>query len=107
MPTVKYEEESVSPIPPFESIEEEAAFWDTHSAVEMIDKGTVAGFHHARKRGSLTVRLKPGDVQRIREEAFRRGFGATSLVKIWILEHLKEGAAPKDHPRPRKGRAKT
>lgn len=106
MPKVKYEEGSVPPIPPFESIEEEAAFWDTHSALNAVDKGAVAGFHHARKKGSLTIRLQPDDVQRIREEAFRRGLGPTSLVKVWILEHLREEAAPKG-PLPKKDRAKT
>ena len=82
--------EEMAPIPPFSSIEEEAQFWDSHSVVDEIDKGAVVGFHYARKSGSLTIRLQPADIQRIREEANQRGVGATTLARMWILEHLKQ-----------------
>lgn len=81
--------EAPAPIPPFETLDEEAQFWDTHDAVDAIDKGTLVGFHHSRKTDSLTIRFVPEDIQRIREEALQRGIGATTLARVWILEHLR------------------
>ena len=90
MTKIERRREAIKPIPPFETIEEEAEFWDTHSAVDEIDKGTLVGFHRARKTGSLTVRFQPEDIQRIREKALELGMGPTTLARMWILEHLKE-----------------
>ena len=89
MTKIERRKEAVKPIPPFETIEEEAEFWDTHSAVDEIDEGTLVGFHRARKTGSLTVRFQPEDIQRLREEALQHGVGPTTLVRMWILEHLR------------------
>ncbi len=91
MPKIeRTEEEVLTPIPPFTSIEEEAEFWDSHSVVDEIDEGTLVGFHHARKRGSLTIRFRPEDIQRLREKANHLGIGPTTLARIWILEHLRK-----------------
>ena len=89
MTKLERQQEAVAPIPPFDSIEEEAQFWDTHSVVEEINEGSVIGFHYARKTGSLTIRFQPEDIQRIREEAFQRGIGPTTLARMWILEHVR------------------
>jgi predicted DNA binding CopG/RHH family protein len=89
MTKIERHREAIEPIPPFKSIEEEAQFWDSHSVVGEIDEGTLVGFHRSRKSGSLTVRLQPDDIQRIREEASQLGVGPTTLVRMWILEHLK------------------
>ena len=91
MTRIERRKESVEPIPPFENIEEEAEFWDSHSAVDEIDKGTLVGFHRSRKTGSLTIRFQPADIQRIREEANQQGIGPTTLARIWILEHIRTG----------------
>lgn len=88
MSRIERREEAVKPIAPFESIAEEAEYWDSHSVVDEIDKGTLVGFHNARKRGSLTIRFTPEDIQRLREEANQRGIGPTTLVRMWALEHL-------------------
>lgn len=66
---------AITPIVPVESIEEESQFWDSRSVVDEIDQGTLPGFHHARKTGSLTVRFQPEDIQRIREPARQHGIG--------------------------------
>jgi predicted DNA binding CopG/RHH family protein len=89
MTKLERRENPVMPIPPFETIEEEAEFWDTHSAVDEIDKGTLLGFHRAKKTGSLTIRFPPDDLQRIREKANQLGIGPTTLARMWILEHLR------------------
>jgi predicted DNA binding CopG/RHH family protein len=86
--------EPVPPVLPFETIEEEAEYWDTHSAVDEIDKGTLVGFHRARKTGSLTIRFPPDDLKRIREKASQLGIGPTTLARMWILEHLHGQSHP-------------
>ncbi len=89
MTKIERQKQSIEPISPFTTIEEEAEFWDSHSAVDEIDEGTLVGFHRSRKSGSLTVRLQPDDIQLIREEANQLGIGPTTLVRMWILEHLR------------------
>ena len=90
MTKVERRNDTTKPIEPFETIEEEAQFWDTHSVVEAVDNGTLVGFHQAKKTDSLTIRFEPDDIQRIREEAFQRGLGPTTLARMWILEHLRQ-----------------
>jgi len=91
MTRIERRKQAIKPTPPFETIEEEAEFWDSHSAVDQIDKGTMVGFHRSRKTGSLTIRFQPEDIQRIREQANQQGVGPTTLARMWILEHLRRG----------------
>jgi predicted DNA binding CopG/RHH family protein len=90
MTRIERRKEAIKPIPPFETIEEEAEFWDSHSAVDEIDEGTLVGFRRSRKTGSLTIRFQPEEIQRIREQASQRGIGPTTLARMWILERLSE-----------------
>lgn len=89
MAKIEKREGPIEPIPPFETIEEEAQFWDTHDAVDAIDKGTLVGFHQSRKTDTLTIGFEPDDIQRIREQALQCGIGPTTLARMWILEHLR------------------
>ncbi len=86
----KVKKGSIKPIPPFKTLEEEANFWDTHSAVDKIDKGTVVGFHQANKTDTITIRFQPEHLQSLREEAMQKGVGPTTLARMWVLEHLKQ-----------------
>src|SRR5688572_13416678 len=56
MKTKQAKQGTIQPIHPFQTLEEEAAFWDTHSALDEINEGTVAGFHQANKTDTLTIR---------------------------------------------------
>jgi len=85
--------EAITPIAPFESVEEEAQFWDSHSVVDEIDQGTLVGFHRARKTGSLTIRFQPEDIHQIREQALQQGIGPTTLVRMWVMEHLRRDSS--------------
>ena len=80
----------VKPIPPFKTLEEEANFWDSHSAIDKIDKGTIVGFHQANKTGTITIRFQPEYLRILREEAFERGIGPTTLARMWLIEKLRE-----------------
>jgi hypothetical protein len=66
MTKIERHQEAITPVLPFETLEEEAEFWDSHSALDEIDQGTLVGFHHARKSGTLTIRFTPEDIQEIR-----------------------------------------
>jgi len=77
-------------IPAFASIEEEAAFWDTHDTGDFE-----AEFKPARVRFSkhlsqvLAVRLDQGTLEELRKRAHARGIGPTTLARMWILERLQ------------------
>ncbi|MDO8690600.1 MAG: hypothetical protein Q7R39_11430 [Dehalococcoidia bacterium] len=90
MAKIELQKEAVKPILPFETVEEEADYWDTHSAVDQVNEGTLVGFHRSRKSDSLTIRFEPEDIQRIREEANQLGIGPTTLARMWILKHLRD-----------------
>lgn len=79
---------SFDPMPPFKTYEEEANFWDTHSAVDKINDGTTVGYHVANKNKTVTVRFDEKDLQKLREEAFEKGIGPTTLIRMWVREKL-------------------
>ncbi len=79
----------LKPIPPFKTLEEEASFWDTHSVVDEIDKGTLVGFHQANKSGTITVRFHPRYLQTLKVRASKMGIGPTTLVRMWVMEKLQ------------------
>lgn len=89
---VKVKKASIKSIKPFSSLEEEANFWDTHSVVDEINDGTVVGFHQANKTSTITIRIQPEHLQDLRNKAFKQGIGPTTLVRMWIMERLKQQA---------------
>ena len=80
---------TVKQIHPFKSLKEEANFWDSHSALDKIDEGTLVGFHQANKTDTITIRFQPEHLQILREKAFQKGVGPTTLARMWILEKMK------------------
>ena len=83
MKTKQVKQGTIQPIQPFQTLEEEAAFWDTHSALEEINEGTVVGFHQANKTDTLTIRFAHEDIQRLREEAVEQGVGQAPSRVCW------------------------
>ena len=83
-----------SRIPTFTSLEEEAEFWDKHSITEFEDELEVVDdvvFVRAQPKKSLTVRLGVDELESLRREAREKGVSASTLVRIWIVEHLRRG----------------
>lgn len=92
------EKKTIKPgrIPEFASYEEEAAFWDTHSTADYEDEFKPVKLRFARKLSEgFTIRLDPETLQKLRSLAHEKGIGPTTLIRMWILEHLKEA-----HPSP-------
>ena len=81
-----------SRIPTFKTIEEEAAFWDTHSSEEFADELIPVEnvkFVKARPKKALTVRFDEDTFEELAREASEKGIGPSTLARMLILEHLR------------------
>src|SRR5712691_12348517 len=79
-------------IPTFKTIEEEAAFWDTHSSEEFADELTPVEnvkFVKDRSKKALTVRFDEDTFEELTQEAREKGIGHSTLARMVILEHLR------------------
>ena len=80
-----------SRIPTFKTVEEEAAFWDTHSSADYEDELEVVTdvkFVRVRPKKAITVRLEEDAMAALRKQARAKGIGPSALARLWILEHL-------------------
>ncbi|MFQ6028904.1 MAG: CopG family antitoxin [Dehalococcoidia bacterium] len=85
------QEKSKSRIPEFASIEEEAEFWDTHDTTDFGDEFKPVRVRFAKNLSEgITIRLDPETLRKVRELAKEKGIGPTVLMRIWIMERLKE-----------------
>lgn len=81
-----------SRIPTFHTIEEEAAFWDTHSIEDFADELTPVDdvkFVKARNKKALTVRFDEDTLEELIREAREKGIGPSTLARMVILEHIR------------------
>lgn len=80
-------------IPSFNNIEEEAAFWDTHSFTEFDDELTAVEVTVSKNLSTpLSVRLDPRDRAEIVRQAQAKGVGPSTLIRMWVKEHLNQEA---------------
>ncbi len=84
-----------SQIPHFKSVEEEAEFWDTHSATEFEDEFEEVSdvrfvVARARPKKALTVRSPEESLADLTRQAREQGIRPSTLARIWILEHLEQ-----------------
>ena len=78
-------------IPDFESAEEEAKFWDTHSVLDYLDEFGPPQFVSKKShRQGITVRFEPETLAQLRAYAKEQGIRPTTLMRIWVRERLKE-----------------
>ncbi len=88
-------------IPKFKTDKEEAEFWDTHSAVDLLDeileveepiklsdrlKGEI---RKKSKRTKISIRVIPEHINLAKILAKSKGIPYQTLVQIWIVEGLK------------------
>jgi predicted DNA binding CopG/RHH family protein len=77
-------------IPEFSSIEEEAAFWDTHSTADYEHEFTPVRVRFAKNLSQgITIRFDPETLEQVRVAAHQKGVGPTTLIRMLVLEHLK------------------
>ena len=81
-------------IPEFASIEEEAAFWDTHSTADYKAEFKPVRVRFAKRLSSgVTIRLDPDTLKQLRTMAQEKGIGPTTLIRMWVLELLRNTVA--------------
>lgn len=80
-------------IPAFNSIEEEAAFWDTHDVTDFLEETQPAVIRVGPALVErLTIRLDKADSELLAREAVAKGVGPSTLARIWLKERLSEVA---------------
>lgn len=81
--------EKPSRFPTFSSLEEEAAFWDTHDTADYEDEFKPVKVRFAKNLSEpLTIRLDPKTLAELRAQAHEKGIGPTTLARMWLLERL-------------------
>jgi hypothetical protein len=79
-------------IPRFESIEEEAEFWDTHDTEEFADEFEPIKVNFAyplKHKWMLTMELDEEIFNQVKKLAAGAGEEPSVLIRTWILEHPK------------------
>lgn len=77
-------------IPDFDSIQEEAEFWDTHSTTEFEDEWEPVDWEigEVHSRFILQADVDRATLRRVRDLARGDGLEARDLVRRWIEEGL-------------------
>ena len=80
------------PIPEFETLEDIAEFWDTHSTADYDDITHEVHFEVNLKRldESMSVSLLPELSQTLAILARDRGISLETLVNVWLTEKVLE-----------------
>jgi len=80
-----------SKIPKFESIREEAEFWDTHDTTEFLDEFEEADdvVFVRPEMQVVSLRLERGLVDRLKSYAQEIGVPYTTLIRMWIIKSFK------------------
>ena len=82
------------PIPIFKTRQEEAEFWDTHDFTEYADMTKTIKVQYPQDlKKVIAVRIDDKTFQALRMVAHRKGITATTLARMWLLEHL-QGQTP-------------
>ena len=98
MPSEKHEEDPrksfASRIPEFSSIEEEAAFWDTHDFTDFLDETTPVRINYLGSIGeTLSVPLDSGELDALIQRAKDEGVSVPGRVHLWVKEQLGKKSA--------------
>jgi predicted DNA binding CopG/RHH family protein len=78
-------------IPKFKTDKEAALFWQSHSFEDYFRDTGEAEIAFVRKpKKTIALRLDPEDIKSVEQLARRKGLGYTSLLRMWIKEHLSQ-----------------
>ncbi|MBI4319779.1 MAG: hypothetical protein HY675_14920 [Chloroflexi bacterium] len=85
-----------SRIPDFKSVEEAAAFWDAHDSAEFEDEFEDVSdvkfvVSRAKPKKGVTIRLEEDLLDTLKREAQAKGIGPSTLIRMWVIEHLRHG----------------
>lgn len=89
MAAPKLSEKKPKKVPRFKSRDEEAAFWDTHSPLDYGEWKEVKRIRVAKPLAHiLGVRLDARTIDRLSAIGRKKGVGASTLARMWLLERL-------------------
>ena len=79
-------------VPKFTNEQEMGTFWDAHSPLDYPDdfKEVEVGFSRPLIKRGLTIKLSEDTIEQLREIGRQQGIGPSTLVRMWILQHLRE-----------------
>ena len=78
-------------IPKFKTDAEAAKFWEAHSFQDYYGDTKETGIKFVRRaKKTVAVRLDPDDIKSVEKIAERKGLSYTSLLRMWIKEHLNK-----------------
>ena len=94
----KPETKKLKTIPSFKTEENERQFWEDteNDATEYFDvsKMVIAHFSHLKpSTTSISLRLSDSLLERIRQQANKLDVPYQSLMKIWLMEKLRESTS--------------
>jgi len=82
-------------LPRFTSVQEEARFWQVHSPLDYRSAFREEPAELSEQLGTvLAIRFDRETVALLRKVARTKGIGATTLLRLWTIERLKEELAP-------------
>ena len=91
------EKKAKEPLPEFQNRQEMAEFWDTHDFADYMDEFRPVKVRFAKRLSDgITIRFDPETLAELRTQAKQKGIGPTTLVRMWVIEHLRE----KSHHQP-------
>lgn len=78
-------------IPKFKTDREAAKFWETHSFEDYYKDTKEAEIRFIKKpKKTVAIRLDPDDIKSVEKIAELKGLSYTSLLRMWIKEHLSK-----------------
>jgi predicted DNA binding CopG/RHH family protein len=86
-------ENDMKKIPVFKTDKEAAEFWEKHSFEDYYKDTKAAEIRFVKKpKKSITIRLDPEDIKSVIQIADQKGLSYTSLLRMWIKDHLVKEA---------------
>lgn len=93
MTSAKRQPKVNDPIPEFKNREEEAEFWRTHDVADYWDEFKPVKVQVGKDLSvGITVRFDGQTLAELRRRAKEIGIGPTTLVRLWVLERLRQEA---------------
>ncbi len=87
----EYPTEAHGSIPAFNSYEEEANFWDTHSTADFTNETEAVKVHATRGlSANVQVRFEPETDHELEAIARERGMKKSTLIRTWVLDRLRQ-----------------
>ena len=87
----KKENKIKSRIPEFSSYEKEAKWFETHSIADYLDEFKPVKTRFAKNLSEgITIRFDQPTLNKIRQFAYKKGIGPTTLARMWIIEQMNQ-----------------